>query len=32
MFSRATTIEFAAAIAVCFNLAGAAAQQIPDVH
>ena len=29
MFSRATTIEFAAAIAVCFNLAGAAAQQTP---
>src|ERR1700675_324131 len=30
MFSRATTIEFAAAIAVCFNLVGAVAQQTPD--
>src|ERR1700693_2135543 len=30
MFSRATTIEFAAAMATCFNLAGAAAQQTPD--
>jgi predicted methyltransferase len=32
MFSRATTVEFAAAIAVCFNIniAGAATQNSPD--
>jgi hypothetical protein len=30
MFSRATAIEFAAAMAMCFYLAGAAAQQAPD--
>jgi predicted methyltransferase len=30
MFSRATTVEFAAAIAVCFSIAGAAAQETPD--
>jgi len=30
MFSRATAIGFATALATCFNLAGAAAQQTPD--
>jgi hypothetical protein len=32
MLSRATTVEFAAAIAVCFNIniAGAATQETPD--
>jgi predicted methyltransferase len=30
MFSRATTVEFVAAIAVCFTIAGAAAQETSD--